>query len=58
MTDCGAAWKSGGGRAVFLGPLFADNYGQYMNQNLLDGTQPSSRALYMRAIEWAGGWYE
>jgi cysteine-rich repeat protein len=55
--DCGAAWQTGGGGAVFLGPLYNEPYSLYANQAVLDGSQPGSIELLARSVEWAGGWY-
>jgi hypothetical protein len=33
--------------------MFLENTGAYANENLLDGTQPSSVELFVRAVEWA-----
>jgi hypothetical protein len=51
--SAGAAWSVGAGRTVFLAPMYADDYGNYLNEPLLDGTEPNARELYFRAIEWA-----
>jgi hypothetical protein len=54
-TTVGSSWTvQTNGRAVFLGPLFAENYGQYSHESLLDGTTPSAIELLVRSVEWAG----
>jgi hypothetical protein len=53
-TVVGAKWEVDAGRTVFLGPLFLEAHSVYANQYLLDGSQPASLEIFMRAIEWAG----
>ncbi len=50
----GAAWPRGLGRTVYLAPPYFEPWSAYTNENLLDGSQPSSIALVIRAVEWAG----
>jgi hypothetical protein len=33
--------------------MYLENYGAYQNEDLLDGTQPASVELFLRAVEWA-----
>jgi hypothetical protein len=54
-TDMGAAWTVGGGRAVYLAPIYLESYTTYNNENLLNGQQASSVEMFNRAVEWAGG---
>jgi hypothetical protein len=35
--------------------MFTEPVSMYVNDNLLDGSQPGAVTLFMRAIEWAGG---
>lgn len=64
ITDCGALWSLGAGRAAYLGPLFMEPYEYpdgtpfYASRLLVDGSQPGSVELFTRVIEWAGGFYE
>jgi cysteine-rich repeat protein len=54
-TDMGAAWAVGQGRAVYLAPIYLEDYNVYDNENLLNGSQASAVEMFNRAVEWAGG---
>jgi hypothetical protein len=48
------AWDQGQGRAVFVGPLFIEDFTAYSNQALTDGSIPDALEMFERSIEWAG----
>ncbi len=52
--DIGEAWEVNAGRAVYLGPLYFECQTSYINESLLDGSQPDAVEMVLRAIEWAG----
>ena len=55
MVDAAAAWELAPGRAVFLGPLYAEDLVTYSNMSLFDGSEPDALELVKRATKWAGG---
>lgn len=57
-NECGAAWEIGSGRSVYLGPVYLGNWDYYENEPLLDGSLPNAELLFLRAVEWAGGYID
>jgi hypothetical protein len=52
--SAGAAWAVGAGRAVYLAPIYLEDYNTYDAAPLLNGTRPAALEWLLRAIEWAG----
>jgi len=53
-TPVAESWTVGNGRAVYLGPLYFEEYASYSNQALMNGTEASAVEFMLRSVEWAG----